>query len=270
MPSQNQHAKSSAGSSTRATVLLRRFLGFAEGEAIKLAGADFAGGDVFHFRRDKIDGATNLFGAGFEATADDRSALVIFANGALGLVDDDDFGARPGDPDHLLDGSSLVGKEVDTADMKYAVERVDFEWETFGFRLEEVGFASQFEKIALALVEHSPGEIGAVEVDVLREEAEVGAGSNGNLEDAGARLELEFVDELMAVIWLACEPMVNAFGQVVAGSDAVVESLVFDVGAGDGADEERDAFADGIDATGGGIAQIIAGHFEGVAGIRVT
>ena len=108
---------------------------------------------------------------GLEAVADDRSALVVFANGALGLVDDDDLGAGLGDPDHFLDGAGLVGEEVDAADVKDAVEGVDLEGQAFGFSLEEVGFAAPFEQVALAFVQHSPGDIDAIEVDVAAEES---------------------------------------------------------------------------------------------------
>ena len=74
----------------------------------------------------------------------------------------------------------------------------------------------------------------------------------------------------MPVVGLAGEPVIEPLGEVVARSDAVVEGLVFEIWAGDGADEEGNAVANGIDAASGGIAQVIAGHLEGIARVRIA
>ena len=96
--------------------------GFAEGEAVEFAVADLAGGDVFHFGRDKVDGTTDFFGPGLKPASNDGGALVGVADGALGFVDNDDFCARLGDPDHFFDGACLVREEVDAASVEDAVE----------------------------------------------------------------------------------------------------------------------------------------------------
>jgi len=199
-----------------------------------------------------------------------RGALVGVANGALGLVDDDDLCAGFGDPDHFLDGASLVGEEVDTAGVEDAIEGVDFEGKAFGFGLEEVCFAAPFEEVLLAFVKHAPGDVHTIEVDVVRKKAEVGAGSNGDFEDASMGLDFELGNEIMPVVGLAGKPVIEALGEVVAWSDAIVEGLVFEVGPGDSADEQWNAVANGIDAASGGVAQVRAGPFKGIARVGIA
>jgi hypothetical protein len=261
---------SGAGTGTRSNSETLLPSGFAKGEAVELAVADLAGNDVFHFCRDEVDRASDFFGTRFEAAPDPGSALVVIANGALGFVDDDNLSAGFGDPDHFLDSPGLVCEEVDAADVEDAIESAGDEGQALGFGLKQVGLAAPFEEVPLEFVEHAPGDVDAIEVDVVGKEAEVSAGADGDLENTGLGLKLEFVDKFETVVGLAGQPVIEMLGEVVARSDTIVERLEFQIGSADRADEEGNAVANGIDAAGCGVAQIFAGYLEGVARVGVA
>ena len=212
----------------------------------------------------------DLLRAGFEALSDDRRALVVFADGSFGFVDDDDFRPRFGDPDHLFDCPGLVGEEVNTSDVIDAIEGFCLEGQTFGFGLEQVRLAAPLEQVALAFAEHPPGDVDSVEVDIHRQETEVGSGADGDLKHPGARLQFQFIDEFETVIGFAGNPVIKALDKVVTRSDSVIEGLVLEVEAADRADEQRNSVANGIDSAGRSIAQVIAGHLQVIARIRVA
>src|SRR6202008_3837388 len=117
---------------------------------------------------------------------------------------------------------------------------------------------------------HSPGDIDTVEVNVAREKAQVCTRSYRSFKHAGVGVQLEFAYEIEPVVGFAGEPVIKPLGQIVAGGNAVVECLIFQVGPGDRTDEEGNAFADGIDAACRGVAQIAAGHLKTVTRIRIA
>ena len=147
--------------------------GFSEGKAVELALADFACGDVLHFRRDKINGAADLFRTQGKTAANDGCALVGVSHGAFGFIDDDDLCAWLGYPDHFFDRTDLVGEVVNATDVEDAIECGDLEGEAFGLSLKEVSFAAPLQQVALAFVKHSPGDVDPIELDVVRKEAKV-------------------------------------------------------------------------------------------------
>ena len=202
---------------------------FAEGEAVELAAADFAGGDIFHLRGNEVDGAFHFFATRSIAVLHDWGSLVILPDGSFGLVDDHDLGTGLGYPDHFLDGARLVGEEVDSADVEDTIKGFNLERQALGFGLEQMSLALPLEKVALALAEHSPGDIDAVEIDVARQVAEICSGADGGFEYAGVGLQLKIADEIETVVGFAGEPVIETFGQVVAGSDAIVKNLVFEI-----------------------------------------
>ena len=55
----------------------------------------------------------------------------------LRLVGDDDLRAGARNPDHLFDGTLLVGKEIDSAYMEDAIKDLRPERQPTGFALEE-------------------------------------------------------------------------------------------------------------------------------------
>jgi hypothetical protein len=243
---------------------------FAKSQAVELAATDFANGYILHLRGNKIDRTFYFFAPRSEAILHYGRPLVILPDRSFRLIHDHDLGSGLGHPDHLLDGARLVGKKVDPADVEYAIKGFNLEWQAFCLRLEQVGIALPLEQIALALAQHTPGDVDAVEIDIARQVGEIRARSHRRLQNAGIRFQLKITDEIQPVVRFSGEPVIKAFGQVVARSDAVVECLIFQIRPGNGAHKERNAVANRVNAPGRRIAQVSACHLKRIARVRVA
>ena len=85
-----------------------------------------------------------------------------------------------------------------------------------------------------------------------------------------AALDLEFLQQLFAVIRSASDPVVQALPKVVGGRNVVVPCLVFEIWSLHRTHKQGDIVANGIDATGRSIAQIVPRHLQRITSIRVA
>src|SRR5258708_22446792 len=132
------------------------FSRLAERQAIEFAVANLPRTDILHLFWNEVDGTADVFAPGFEVIPDHRGALIVLLHGFGSLVNDHDFRARFRHPDHLLDCANLVGEEIDTAHVKYAVESLDLKRKTLRLTVKEMGFPIPVLEIALAFPQHSP------------------------------------------------------------------------------------------------------------------
>lgn len=197
-----------------------------------LAGGDRAGLDLLHLLRNEVDGAGDGFAAGREVCPGGGVLLIVVAHGVFGLVGDHDFGPGFGDPDHFANGALGVGEEVDAADMEDAIEYLGAKGEATRFSLEEARRPAPFLQFLAALVEHAPGDIETIEINVLRKIADVCAGADSDFEHARTWLDLKLGEDLAAKIELRLDQAVKGLGQVVTRGDAVVQGLVFQIQSG--------------------------------------
>src|SRR5258708_2053742 len=103
------------------------FSRLAKGQAIELAIANLPRTDILHLLRNEVDRAADVLAARPELVPDHRGALIVLLHGFRRLVHDHDFRARFRHPDHLLDSTNFISKEVDAAHMKYAVKSLNLE-----------------------------------------------------------------------------------------------------------------------------------------------
>src|SRR5450631_3211671 len=98
-------------------------------------------------------------------------ALIVLLHHFLCLVNHHDLGSRTRYPDHLLDRSHLVGKEIDSAYMEHTIECLDLKGESLGFTLKQMWSAERVFEITLALAQHSEGNINPVEINIIRQKS---------------------------------------------------------------------------------------------------
>ena len=197
-----------------------------------LADGDRAGLDLQHFLRNEVDGAADGFATGRKVCLGGGVLLVAVAHDIFGLVGDHDFCSGLSDPDHFANGALGVGEEVDAADMEDAIEYLGAKGEATRFSLEEARRPAPFLQFLAALVEHAPGDIETIEINVLWKIADVCAGADSDFEHARTWLDLKLGDDLAAKIELRLDQAVKGLGQVVTRGDAIVQGLVFQIQSG--------------------------------------
>jgi len=111
--------------------------------------------------------------------------------------------------------------------MEDAVEDLGAKGQATRFSLEEARRPAPFLQFLAALVEHSPGKIETVEINVLRKIADVCAGADSDFEHARTWLDLKLGYDLAAKIELRLDQAVKGLGQVVTGGERSYKDWYF-------------------------------------------